>query len=386
MMVGQMSKTSPNVKIISISDLHLNHPKVSTREMVNRLILWLKSIKDIRSFQYLIISGDVYDRPTQVDTEAGKQITRFISFILDFCAKYGIRPIILKGTGSHDGDQSAHFLAMDQGREVSTGLIYADKIDVWTDENDVSFLFVPDEATPSAAQTKSEIEALMKERNISKVDVAVTHGLYNSHVLNGIIDHHAHDAEWYSSIVNYMVINGHIHTTSSYDRIHTVGSFDRTKHGEEEAKGGWLFELDKEQMRPKKWFVENELAEKFVTYMVQADNAKDAFREVKKFIIKDNIKLGGHLRLAHKPELDINELLKRLASDYAPDIEFTSKKLDGKTNKESLNEKVEEFQTINIVPITDNTVMELFADKLTRMEIEDQDRYLEMFKKVANIK
>ncbi|AFI55423.1 hypothetical protein TSMG140 [Halocynthia phage JM-2012] len=366
---------------IVVSDLHLNHPKLSTDRMVNSLIKNISTSYN-STITHLIIPGDVFDRPVQLDTVAGKGITRFISFVLEFSCKHDLVLLVLKGTGSHDGEQSDHFVSMNEGRLVKADLTYVDKISVFTDRLGISWLGVPDEATPSAAQTQAEIESLMKEKGISKVHMGLTHGLYNTHNLNGIVDDHAHDTEFYESVVEYIILNGHIHHPSQHGRLVTIGSHDRNRHGEEEAKGGLRVHIDFKKNTTQLEFRENKEAALFVTYEIKSEVIKTAYREVDKFLISHPIVAGGFLRLAYKDTLNINDLVRLLQDKYHPDIEFSTKKLETVDNSNHLNERVVEFDKIDTTPITKSTVTNLLDDKLKRLGYEDTSLYLEEFNKL----
>lgn len=368
---------------LNVSDLHLNHPKVSTSKMVDRLIKNITKRMKLGKIQYLICPGDVFDRPTQTDTDAGKHISRFISFLIDYTYKHNLILIVLKGTGSHDGEQSDHFVRMNEGRINKARLIYIDKITAWEDENGVRFLGVPDEATPSAAQTQAEVESVLKEKGWEQVDIGITHGMYTSHMINGITDPHSHDVNFYLRIVKYIILNGHIHTPSLYKHLLTIGSHDRTRHGEEEAKGGWLVYIDFTTGEVTTEFFENEDAELFVTYEIKSDNIKDAYREVDKFLIGHKLVGGGFLRIAHSPELSVNDLVRKLHDKYHPEIEFSTKKLDDGKVKEDLSDRVIEFEQIKTTPITPSTDVSLLADKLERMGHENAEKYLKAYQSLA---
>lgn len=365
-----------------VSDLHLNHPKLNTKEMVDSLIhtITQNHVKDFT--RYLIIPGDVFDRPTQTDTQAGKEITRFISFTLEFSVLHGLILYVLKGTGSHDGDQSDHFVSMNDGRINKAELKYVDKIDIWTDKYGLRWLGVPDESTPSAAQTQAEIESLMKKMGVTQVDMGLTHGLYNTHNLNGIIDHHAHDTEFYCKIVKYLILNGHIHHPSRHYKLLTIGSHDRVRHGEEEAKGGWTITVDLTAEEVSATFFENKRAAKFVTYTITSEDIKRAYREVDKYLISNSLMRGGFLRLAYLDTININDLVRLLQDKYSPEIEFTTPKKISTADKaeDELNSRVIEFSKISTTPITKSTVNELLMDKLERMGVEDKNTVLEAFK------
>lgn len=370
-----------HIKIITISDLHLNLPKVSTTLMVNRLISTLMGIKDKLTYHYLIIPGDIFDRPTQMDTEAGKEISRFISFTLDYVNEFKLKLLVLKGTGSHDGDQPAHFKSINQGRLKPVSLRYIDKIDVWRDEDfNLTFLGVPDESAPSTTQVQAQVESLLKEKGIDKVDIALTHGMYTHHCLNGMTFDHSHESDYYDGITKYILLNGHIHTSSLHKKLLTIGSFDRNRHGEEEAKGGWLVDIELKTGLVKKTFLPNKDASLFITREVVEDNVSDAYLSICKYLDTSKLMTGGFLRLAYSSkELDINELVKQLQTKYRPNVEITTKKLDAKETLEETSSLVER-QELNITPITPNTVNDLLIDKLNRMGIEETDKYLDRFK------
>lgn len=373
-----MNLPNNRFQAISVSDLHLNHPKVSTRRMVDSLI---KNITTSRTKHttHLLCPGDVYDRPTQTDTEAGREISRFISFALDFSYKYNLVLIVLRGTGSHDGDQPGHFFTANEGRLNKADLHYIDKVSIFHDKYGLSWLGVPDEANPSALQTQAEIQSLLKENGLKQVHCAITHGLYNTHNLNGYVPDEAHDTAWYCSVVKYIIFNGHIHHPSQHDKLLTNGSHDRNRHGEEEAKGGWRVDIDVKTDEVSVEFRENKEAELFITYKVEADDIKKAFREVDKFLLNHPIVGGGYLRLSYNPELIINDLVRLLQDKYSPLIEFSTIKQDSKVKDNHLNDKVIEFDKIVTTPITSHTVKHLLEDKLKRDEVEDIDVYLSEF-------
>ena len=375
-----MTNSHDPLGAIVISDLHLNHPKVSTHRMVDSLIKNVNRmyVKDVT--KYLIIAGDVFDRATQTDTVAGKQITRFIAFTLDFAFEYDLLLYVLRGTGSHDGTQSEHFVAMNEGRMNKVDLLYIDKISIWEDKYGISWLGVPDESTPSASQTQAEIQSLMKERGVSRVDMGLTHGLYNTHMLNGIMDAHAHDTSFYCSVVDMLIINGHIHHPSQYEKLLTIGSHDRNRHGEEEPKGGWRLLIDKPKKKVSVEFMENTEAELFTTYTLEATEMKAATREVNKYLSTSPLLEGGFLRIFHTKDININDLVRKLQERYSPVIEIVARKIEDKNKKSDLNDRVIEFEKISTVPITPNTAVSLLEDKLDRMGITDKDKILAAFK------
>lgn len=383
-----MMSLPKSVSGLVVSDLHINHPKLSPARMVNSLIKGITTNFKTKVMEYLIITGDVFDRPTQTDTVAGKESTRFISFCLDYAVKHNLILIVLRGTGSHDGTQTEQFVSMNEGRLVKAELIYIDKISILTDRNSITWLGVPDESCPSAAQTQAEIESLMKSKGISSTQLAVTHGLYNTHNLNGIVDTHAHDTQWYCSVVDYCIFNGHIHHPSTHDKLTTIGSFDRNRHGEEEPKGGWTFKLDLVNKVFERSFFENTEAELFITYKIKGNTIKEALKEINNFLLTHPLNGGGYLRIAYPEGLNINDLVRLLQDKYSPTIEFSTLKVGDSKKEEDINNRVVEFSKIDTTPITPDTINDVLLDKLERNGIENIDECMNLFNKVyrENIK
>ena len=369
------------LNIIHLSDLHLNHPKVSTAFLVNNITRALVDLKNPYLIDRIVLSGDVFDRPTHMDTDAGKDILYFINFLLEFCAKFDIALVVLKGTGNHDGYQSDIFVKLNSSRQKPIDLVYCDKISTWVDRDGYRWLGVPDESTPSAMQTKAEIKKLMKAEGIKQFDFATTHFYYDFHAGAEHNPTVAHDSAFYQKIVKYIIFNGHIHNSSYRRKVLTAGSFDRNKHGEEERKGMWSVSLDNEVVSVD--LIVNHNAAKFITYKLISNTPEDITKELYDYL-KERQGSRYWLRIAHPKTVNISDILNRLKEEFT-DVEIATKKL-GEDEEPSwisggLSRRLK-TSTENFTPILPTTIMELMSDKLKRMGVGDVDKHLEIFKEL----
>lgn len=366
---------------LHITDLHLNHPKVSCSFLIQNLINGLLQFRNPKSLDRLVITGDVFDRPTHMDTDAGKEILYFANFIIEYCAKHDIALILLKGTGSHDGYQSDIFVKLNTSRQSPIDLLYCDRIMTWIDRDGYRWLGIPDEATPSAEQTKAEVQKLMKAEGIEKFDLAVTHSYYDFHAGAEYNPTVAFDSKFYQGIVKHIIYNGHIHGSSYRRKVLTGGSYDRNRHGEEEPKGMWNVKVDGDIVTVD--FIENKNAAKFLTYPIKNTEPTEILREITDYITECNYPDIWWLRLTHPKSVDMTDIVKQLKTKHAARIDITTKKVDesdeptwvsgGLTRKLIKN-------AVEITPILPSTIHDLMADKLKRMGVEDIDKHLSVFK------
>jgi hypothetical protein len=323
---------------------------------------------------YFFITGDVYDRLiTDCDSAESKAINGFITWVVSRCAKFNIKLRVLKGTSNHDARQCENFVSINDGMVNPCDLKYFDKVGVHF-EDGFSMLVVPDNAATTHAGVRAKVEEALKTAGVTQVDMALTHGMYDNHLLAKFTDE-MHDSAFYMSIVRTLILNGHIHTSTLYGHLLTIGSFDRTAQGEEESKGGHYGTIDIANKTFTAKFLENTYATIFRTLTIppNIDDVAKAYT----FIIEslgDLAAKGGWLALAHNPLMDIKELLSRLNDTYANFIVFSSKKVKDKTK----DDVAVEFKRLESKPINRNTIMEMLDDKFTRLDIPFTDLHREI--------
>lgn len=327
---------------------------------------------------FLFITGDVYDSLiTDGDSAEAKVINGFITWVTSRCSLHNITLWVLKGTTSHDARQSEAFVHINNGLVKPCDLMYFDKVGVHF-KNGVSFLVVPDNAATTHAGVRAKVEAALKEAGVSKVNVGLTHGLYDSHMMSQYTDE-CHESEFYLSVVDTLILNGHIHTRSLFKWLATVGSFDRICQGEMEPKGALYGVIDVAAKTFTAHFLENKKANLFNLYTLP-DDVLDL--NVAYSMVMDNLgeleTKGGWLSIAHAKELNIKELISRLNNTYQGYIEFSAKKAK---DKKVTVDKIQ-FAKLVSKPIAPTTLGEMLIDKLGRLDIPVTDVHLEVIAEV----
>lgn len=250
--------------MVCASDLHLGHRQNHASAMVKGLNRYLCDDKLLAETDVLFLAGDVFDSLLPGNSDQLEFIYDWIINLLNQCAKHDVILRVLEGTPSHDWKQSWRFEAFNTHLGSRVNLKYVRDLSIEHIEPlGISVLYVPDEYNDTTEKTLTQAKNLIRQQGLSKVDVAIMHGNFD-YQLPPFVPAQKHSAEEYLALVNGPIFIGHHHTHSSMERIIAQGSFDRTAHGQEEAKG---FAKVHYQGTPDfKWeFVENELACRYVT-------------------------------------------------------------------------------------------------------------------------
>ena len=347
------------LKILHITDQHLNHPKLSTAFQVrNQLNLINRVIKN-EPIDMIHLTGDLFDRPTAMTTTAGSVITFFMASVLGICVDHNIKLRVLQGTRNHDVNQNSHWVSIYDGMVIKPDFQLFTGITVFN-EGGYNLLAVPD----NMASTASKVQALViEEVGDATITLAMTHGMYTSHDDSALFAGEAHDANFYNDLVKILIMNGHIHTPSLYKKISTGGSFSRLRHNEEEPKGAHVYSVDLEGGSFTAKFIENTNTAIFTTIDVLGYTAEDALLKVTEYLADYEDAPEVYIRLHHNIDFPISAVLNTLRTlPKFSLVEFTSKK-----NKEDADqhevELLMEFKTMEVTPITKETVHDLLEEE-----------------------
>ena len=255
---------SKRLNILNISDLHLGHNKTTTDYIVNNLYtFFIEYGKICKTLDLIIISGDVFDRLLPNNSSDYNIAIEWLSNLSKFCKTNGIKLRILEGTPSHDFRQLSSFNTVLTKLHLEVDFKYYDKISIeYIAEYDMNILYIPDEANETAFETHEEVLSLLKEHNLSKVDMIVMHGQFHYH-LPMYTSPVSHIEDDYLQLTDGYILCGHIHNHSRYDRILTPGSFDRMTHNDESRKGGLYIQYSKDFKE--NIFLENKHAKVYTT-------------------------------------------------------------------------------------------------------------------------
>ena len=249
----------------------------------NLMSYWLEYNTYIKELDVLFIAGDLYHRLLSKNSSDAIIATEWLMFILKVSAKNNTRVRVLEGTPSHDFNQVRH-------TDSIVNAISLDNLDFKYIENitienidGYDILYVPDEVNHDSKDTEKEIDELLRDRGIDKVDIAIMHGSFNYQIPMVELKS-SHNEAYFLNKVRYNISIGHVHTFSIYSRIIAQGSFDRLAHGEEEKKGGVFFHVDKSRNESSYIFLENKKAMVFDTLKLKAKSIKESINEFSKFI------------------------------------------------------------------------------------------------------
>lgn len=253
-----------DIKLASVSDIHLGHDRNVTPFIITNLRQALPDDATTASLDFIFLVGDVFDGLLSRADESCVAIDMWIMDLLWLCKKHGIRLRVLEGTRSHDWKQSACFVTLNEGAKIGCDLQYIDKLSiVYEPEFDINILYIPDEWEPDPNDTYAQVQELMRAKGLEKVDFAFMHGQFE-YQLPPVVKAPKHNSEAYLSIVKHLIFIGHVHIHSILDRIYAQGSFDRLAHGEEHPKGYVRATVFKNGDFTAE-FVENKNARKFIT-------------------------------------------------------------------------------------------------------------------------
>lgn len=251
-----------------ISDVHLGHNNTPTATICENIIEEFLANIHVAASDIIFISGDFFDQLLNFSAPSSIDIIGIISIVLRYCHNRNIKLRVLKGTGTHDYDQSQHFVSIAKHLNISLDLKYVNTLYIeYIPEWDINILYIPDEYRLLHSQTLLETKALLSERNLATVDIGIMHGMFDLQIPKGI-DIPYHDSKEYLTLVSGLIFIGHDHKHQSYKRITIPGSFDRLTHGEEQPKG-FLTAILNSDNSYKVTFHENTRAKKYLTFKMQ---------------------------------------------------------------------------------------------------------------------
>lgn len=321
----------PNFKAISISDIHLGHPRTDTAHMLIGIRNGLMTDEIFTSLDLLILAGDVFDRELRVPQVEVELIREWIVDLLLLCQKHDVILRVLEGTPSHDWRQSKMFIEINELLGSPCNVRHLTDVCVEVlEKSGLSILYVPDEYRETCAETQVVVEqTLLNEFGIAAVDIAIMHGSFNYQYpkhQRGRID--CHDDEYYSSLARYFITVGHVHRRGNYKNIWSQGSWDCIAHGEPDPKGGimidiWLGRPDKTRVS---WLV-NPNAKVYVSVNVENVDADMAVA-----IIHDKARklgYGANIRVVAQKDHPALTLIQQLRQQY-PQLIWSAKRTDSK--------------------------------------------------------
>lgn len=319
------------MKLLQITDIHLGVKGIPTKSIHDGAIETFFSNKQYADIDALAITGDVYDEALDHSSEDAVYSQRLATHILKWAKINDVVVLLLEGTPSHDRRQSRWWVELNKLHNIHAKLYYFKELGIhYVPELSINVLAVPDEVTKPRVKTDGLIKALLKEKKLDQVELALTHGYFDFHLPKHEVQN-GHSYKYFNKIVKWITLNGHIHTPSFRFNVLTGGSLARTRHGEEERKGGHLVEI-KPDGSTVVTFIENRILVPFKTIKVHGFNSDKIIAKIEETIKGWDV---GNLRLHYKRKDGAGLLLNYLREKY-PKITFGTKvdKLELEVNKD----------------------------------------------------
>lgn len=235
------SKNSNELRSLWISDIHLGNNLTPTEHTLKSLDQMVFANHENRFLDFICFPGDFFDQSLVAGDPRYFLIVKWVSKLLRWARKHDVVVFVLAGTKSHDAEQSAIFVDLNEAG-IGAEVYYADDICIkhiprWK----LDFLFVPDNKGTGDHVWKRVNEEL-QAKGLKQVHYAVMHGFFDFELPEAARNKHPehHIRERYESIVLYAIVIGHHHTPQHRGLVWVPGSLERNKHGEEEAKGALL--------------------------------------------------------------------------------------------------------------------------------------------------
>lgn len=283
------------MKWLALNDFHLGHnhiPPDLAHENLKLIVYPL--LKDI---DLLTIGGDFYDTSLYLDHQASIHAIEILDELCQQAKQHNFAIRVIRGTYTHDRDQLIQMVGISKKYQIDFAYYTDISIDIC---KGYSFLYLPDNLPyPIEEEMKRIKNSLTDLSDTGTVDCVVGHGLFD-YTLPSISSLGQHvkyySTEAFGTLVNQVVIMGHVHQHSNNDKVWYSGSFDRYCHGEEELKGCLLITLGDHE--PKVNFIENTFSMPHISLTITGSTIEECYSHVLKQIKKKfNKPYHGYLRI-----------------------------------------------------------------------------------------
>lgn len=353
---------SCEIKLAQIGDIHLFHPKTTTREIIKGLRRAFPRDSTTAELDIIFIVGDVFDRLLTFADENTIEARVWINGFLRMCKEYDIVLRVLRGTPGHDWEQPKQFVVENELSQIGADVKYVNNLEIeYIERFGLNVLYIPDEWKHEPDDTWKDVKRALADKGLKKVDLVAMHGAF-SYQLPPQVSENTHKPERYIGITNHYVMVGHVHKRSQYEKILAAGSFDRLTHGEEEPKGHYRITLDK-KLGNRVTFVENKLAKQYVTLDCCGLNFEEVFAKISAL----DLPKGSCIRLMGNPSDVVINALDVISKNYL-DYKFTPKRVEGTEKK--VNAVNEIFTPYTPPAITQDNVFELLMSRLAKRQLD----------------
>jgi hypothetical protein len=365
-----MCLVSEQLRITSISDIHLLHKNNKTQFIINNLNKYLCNDELLSKTDLLIFAGDVFDGPVAFSNEDIGLINIWVAKLLHKCKRYNVCVRVLEGTPSHDMGQSRIFANINQilfKGQQSVDLQYVKTLSVeYIERFGINVLYVPDELNHDNHDTYIAVKQLLNTKGLDRVDFAIMHGQFEYQLADVVKKHVKHDSALYLEIVKYLIFVGHIHKYSNMERIYSHGSFDRLAHNEEEAKGFIYATVFKDGNYTCE-FIENKTARIYKTVKCHSDDTSINMKRIDK--VASKLPDESFIRIMAdqtNPIMSANETLKQ----RWPNLNWSFTKAK-ENNKRDLAASYREEEKYTPIIINKDSIRNLLQPRISTLGLSN---------------
>lgn len=320
-----MRKLFRTVKYLVIGDVHLGSERTKTCFIIKNLDDFFDNYRDDSRFaniDCIFIAGDLFDKSLTLTSDDAYDILSWMGRLMRFCWRRKIALRILRGTPSHDREQSQLSEVMYDFMVHSNqdfDFKYVDTLFIEKNEKlGLNILYIPDEWNSSNDATLQQVKELMKDEELQELDIAVMHGSFKYQLPFAPPSVPMHDEAAYLALVKYNISIGHVHEFSTFDRIVAEGSFDRLNHGSEDPKGGVLFTIDENGSRYE--FIENRMAKIYKTIELKNKDLEKSLAQISKGTNK--LPMDSYVRIKTTKDHPVYQAFAEVQSKF-PSFNFT---------------------------------------------------------------
>lgn len=298
------------------SDQHTLHQTTPTDHILANMSTFYYRDHDLATVDLAMFGGDLTERLVEAPNPDFLKVKQWGRDFLNRAHKANTAVLLLEGTHSHDWGQPKHWLTVaPEGMDFR----YVDtlKIEFYPQFNNLSILCVPDNmGTMTPDEIWERALEVLAEHKLEQVDIIAFHGAFDFQLVPQA-RHKAHKPERWESIVKYYIMAGHIHVPVEKGKIRCSGSFDRTGHGQEHPKGGYVLDINLETAEASATFWENRKALPYVTLRVKDDVTPEKLvQDLHQFIKDKKLPYYSQVRVMDGPATVVNPVLSVFEREY----------------------------------------------------------------------
>ena len=238
-------KEISNLQIFTITDIHVGNGLIPSKDTLKYTKQYLMDeIKIIQQSDIFLLTGDMVDKLLYTNSKEYNDLVELMHYICSLCDKLNLTLIYIEGTPLHEMGQMLNIYKEMKRVYPELDFRFHDDINVYEYHKDgevMRYLTVPDQMASSDDELYSKVMGTIRKAGLKKVDFIFSHTEYEEALRYPAVG--VKSTALWSNLVNYYVVNGHIHYHSIRDSVITTGALNFMTHGDDEVKGGVVITL-----------------------------------------------------------------------------------------------------------------------------------------------